>query len=34
MADNRYTGNSAAYGFGKVMDEMDHRWDQGPQGMV
>ena len=34
MADNRYTGNSAAYGFGKIMDEMDHRWDQGPQGMV
>lgn len=34
MADNKYTGNSSAYGFGKVMDEMDHRWDLGPQGQV
>ena len=31
MANNKYTGNSSAYGFGKVMDEMDHRWDQAPK---
>ena len=34
MANNKYTGNSSAYGFGKVMDEMDHRWDLGSQGQI